>query len=330
MNRDSVPSPNDLIAVVCAAERALVLGIGGGGDVVGALAVARLCESLGTQFVLGGVAWERIPIDPHPGPRPLSEIRGGRPLGEAAVLAGPETGTPEGVAFSEARMAAHLGAETVLVDVSGGTAGAAAGIAAAVTELGCDLLVCVDVGGDVLARGDEPGLASPLCDAVMVAAALRVAAGEHIARGDGRVKPLLAVIGPGCDGELTAAEVLVRVAELARAGTWLGTWGLTPEIVAELDAAATLVPTEASLQVVRCARGEVGNAYIRGGRRRVELGPVGALTFVFDPVAAPSEALPLAHAVVDADSIEEARAALAARGILTELDYERSRAGEGP
>jgi hypothetical protein len=310
-----------LLTVVGRAERALVLGIGGGGDVVGALAVARLCESLGTPFVLGGVAWERTPVDPHPGPRPLAEIRGGRPLGEAVVLARPETGTPEGVAFSEARMAAHLGAETVLVDVSGGPAGAAAGIAAALTELGCDLLVCVDVGGDVLAHGDEPGLASPLCDAVMVAAALHLA---------GRVKPLLAVIGPGCDGELTVAEVLGRVAELARAGTWLGTWGVTPEIAAELDAATTLVPTEASLQVVRCARGELGAAYIRRGRRRVELGPVGALTFFFDPVAAPSEALPLAHAVSDAASIEEGRAALAARGIHTELDYERSRAGEGP
>ena len=192
---------------------------------------------------------------------------GGARWAIAAVLAGPETATPEGVAFSEARMAAHLGAETVLVDVTGGTAGAAAGIAAAVTELGCDLLVCVDVGGDVLAHGDEPGLASPLCDAVMIAAALNVA---------DRVKPLLAVIGPGCDGELTAGEVLARVAELARAGAWLGAWGLTPETVAELDAAAGQVPTEASLQVVRCARGEVGQALIRGGRRSVELGPGGS------------------------------------------------------
>jgi hypothetical protein len=286
--------------------------------VVGALAVALVCESLGTPFVLGGVAWERLPIDPHPGPRPLAQIRGGRPLGEAAVLAGPETATPEGVAFSEARMAAHLGAETVLIDVAGGTAGAAAGIAGAVTELGCDLLVCVDVGGDVLAHGDEPGLASPLCDAVMVAAALNVA---------GRVKPLLAVIGPGCDGELTIGEVLARVAELARGGAWLGTWGLAPETAAELDAAAGLVPTEASLQVVRCARGEVGHALIRGGRRSVELGPVGALTFVFDPLAAPPEALPLARAVAKAGSIEQGRAALAARGVKTELDYERDRAG---
>ena len=98
---------------------------------VGALAVARLCEALGTPFVLGGVAWERIPIDPHPGPRPLADIRGGRPLGTAAVLAGPGTATPEGVEFSEAGMAAHLETETVLLDVSGGTMSAAEGIAAA-------------------------------------------------------------------------------------------------------------------------------------------------------------------------------------------------------
>ncbi len=97
------------MAAVRAARRALVLGIGGGGDVVGALAVARLCESLGTPFALGGVAWERFAIDPHPGPRPMAEIRGGRALGDAAVLAGPQTATPEGVPFAEARMAAHLG-----------------------------------------------------------------------------------------------------------------------------------------------------------------------------------------------------------------------------
>ena len=119
--------------------------------------------------------------------------------------------------------------------------------------------MCVDVGGDVLARGDEEGLASPLCDAVMVAAALRAVL----------PRALLAVIGPGCDGELTQAEVAGRVAELARAGTWLGTWGLTPPIADELEAAAKLVPTEASRQVVRCARGEVGRRTTSGGAAAV-------------------------------------------------------------
>src|SRR3954451_13535250 len=85
-----------LIQRIQGARRALVLGIGGGGDVVGALAVARFCESLGTPFALGGVAWERFAIDPHPGPPAIAEIRGGEPLGVGAVLAGPETATVEG------------------------------------------------------------------------------------------------------------------------------------------------------------------------------------------------------------------------------------------
>jgi hypothetical protein len=286
--------------------------------VVGALAVARLCEALGTPFVIGGVAWERLPIDPHPGPRPLEEIRGARPLGTGAVLASPGTTTPEGVPFSESRMAEHLGAETVLIDVSGGAAGAASGLASALDRFDCDLLVCVDVGGDVLAVGDEPELASPLCDAVMVAASLDT----EEAHG-----PILAVVGPGCDGELSTAEVLGRVAALARGGAWMGSWGVTPDAADELEAAARLVPTEASLQVVRCVRGESGKDAIRGGRRQVELGPVGALALLFDLRAAAGE-LPLAEAVKGSGSIEDARAALAARGVRTELDYERERAAE--
>ena len=67
-------------------------------------------------------------------------------------------------------MAGHLGTETVLIDVSGGAGGAATGIAEAAEALGCDLVLGVDVGGDALSRGDEPGLASPLCDAMMIAA----------------------------------------------------------------------------------------------------------------------------------------------------------------
>ena len=288
---------------------------------MGALAVGRLCESLGTPFVLGGVAWERIVVDPKPGPRPVAEIAGARPLGPGAVLASPETTTADGGPFCESLMAAHLGTDTVLLDVSAGPGTAAAGIVAAAEELDCDLAVYVDVGGDVLAHGDEPGLASPLCDAVMVAAAVEAA---------GRAPPLGAVFGPGCDGELHADEVLDRIAELAAAGGWLGAWGLSPEIADELEMAAATVPTEASLQPVRCARGELGESPIRGGRRSVHLGPVGALTLFFDPVVLFEREGSLAGAVAGTASIEEGRAAMERLGIRTELDYERSRAGEGP
>jgi hypothetical protein len=295
--------------------------MGGGGDVVGSLAIARFCEGLGTPFALGGIAWERIVVDPRPGPRPLAEIAGGRRLGEHAVLANGETSTADGVPFSEALMARHLGEPTVLIDVTGGPAGVAAGLGASASELDCDLVVLADVGGDVLATGSEPGLASPLCDAVVLAGALELAAG-------GGPRPLLAVIGAGCDGELTPTEVVERLAAGARAGALMGAWGLTPAVADELEVAASASYTEASMQVVRCARGEIGEVPIRGGRRTVHLGPVGAITFFLNPLAGLEATAPLAAAVGETMGIEPARERLEALGIRTELDYERERAAE--
>ena len=288
--------------------------MGGGGDVVGALAVTRLLDDLGTDWVLGGVAWERSPIDPRPGPRSLDQIRGGRPCGSAAVLTDGGTKTVDGVELSESKMAVHLGRPVLLLDITRGPSALAAGLREAATELGCDAIVLLDVGGDVLAHGNEPGLASPLCDAVMLAAGM-------ILR-----DTIGAVYGPGCDGELTPAEVLARITELQSAGALLGAWGLTPDACELVEDAAKVVPTEASLMAVRCARGERGTVDIRGGRRHVELTPLGALTFFFDPLAAASAAVPLATAVAPAGSLEEAHEALTGMGIKTELELERERA----
>lgn len=296
-----------------------MIGIGGGGDVVGSLAVARLCESLATPFVLGGVAWERFAVDPYPGPRSIEQIVGGRRLDGSAVVADAATATPEGVRFCEAGMSGFLGEPTLLVDVTGGPGSIAGGILAAAGELRCDLAVYVDIGGDALAEGSEPGLASPLCDAVMLAGARRAAAAGLPALG--------AVLGSGCDAELTVEEVLRRLSVLGEASAWVGAWAMPPAIADELEAAAGVIPTEASLQAARCARGEIGPSTIRGGRRTVPLGPVGGIGFFFDPLA-DGRCLPLAHAVADASDLESAREALEALGIRTELDYERDRAAE--
>src|SRR5262249_29685966 len=226
----------------------------------------------------------------------------------------------DGVSFSEARMAAHLGKPVLLLDINGGPAGVADGLGEAMAELDCDLLLLLDVGGDVLAHGDEPGLASPLCDAVMLAA------GATLARRGTDV--IAAVYGPGCDGELTAAEVLERIGAVGGAGALLGAWGLTPSACDLVEAAAETVPTEASLQAVRCARGERGTVRIRSGRREVELTPVGALTFFFDPLQTLETAAPLATAVLPAGSLEEAHEALLDLGVSTELELERARARE--
>jgi hypothetical protein len=151
-----------------------------------------------------------------------------------------------------------------------------------------------------------------------------LAAGLHL---EGRLDAVAAVVGAGCDGELTVAEVLDRVAALAAAEAWIGTSSVSRAEADELERAAAACGTEASMQIVHCARGEVGEGEIRGGRRRVPLGPTGAVTFYFD-LAAAAAALPLVAAVAGTDGLQGANDALEQLGITTELDYERHRAAE--
>jgi len=284
------------------------VGIGGGGDVVGA-AACRI--ALGVDAVVGGLTWERRVVDPLPGPRRLDELVGARMLNDAVALADGETTGPGGVRFAESRVAELTGEDVVLVDPHPAPAAIGAALSEAVRELGCDHLILLDVGGDVLAHGDEPGLGSPLADAVMLAA------GTHA-----DVPVTLAVWGAGCDGELTPTEVSERLAEVWAAGGALGTCGLSEQQAAELEPVVAAVPTEASAMALRSARGGHGRAAIREGRRHVELTPLAGLLFLLDVGATVRSAARLADAVRDAEGLNEANSILRRLGVGTELDYE--------
>ncbi|MGE5617541.1 MAG: DUF1152 domain-containing protein [Candidatus Woesearchaeota archaeon] len=310
----------DAESVLRSARRPLVIGMGGGGDVVGALATAELTRIYdGASPVLGGLAWERRPIDPEPGPRRAAEIEDGEELAPGILLAGPSTRVrTREVYFAESRMAEFLGEATLLLDLSGGPAAIADGLAEAVSQLGCDLVIFVDVGGDVLAQGDEPGLRSPLCDALMLAVAMRLGRLGHDVLG--------ALFGVGCDAELTPAEVLGRLAEVAAAGGLAGARGLTGPVAERLERAMELVTTEASAQAVRAFRGVSGEVSIRGGARTVELSSLASVTFYLDVEATIGAVGRLARAVDPAQSLEEANEALNQLGVRTELDLEREAA----
>jgi hypothetical protein len=305
-----------LLAALAAAERVLAVGIGGGGDVVGALAVAELGRALGTPATVGGLSWERRPIDPLGGPRRMSEIAGVRRLNEHAGLAGADTTGPGGFRFAESHMARHLGEPVLLLDPGGGPAAVAQALAGAARELHCDLVVLTDVGGDVLAHGDEAGLSSPLADAVCLASAPLLAE-----RG---VALLGALFGTGCDGELTPEEVLARLTEVGDAGGYLGAWGPGSAQLERLEAAVAQIPTEASAMALRCARGVLGATPIRDGRRTVQLTAAGGLVYFFDPLVAFGSAARCAQLVAQAGSLAQANTILLAHGIATELEWEAS------
>ena len=180
------------------ARRPLVIGMGGGGDVVGALASAELARIYdGAEPARGR---------PELGATPDRSRRRGRgawtrsrePRWWLPACCWPGRGPGCAVATCtsrESRMARSWPDRRCCVTIDGGPAAIAAGLAAALTALDGDLLLFVDVGGDVLAHGDEPGLRSPLCDAMLLAAAQQLgAAGAPV---------LLGLFGSGCDSELT-------------------------------------------------------------------------------------------------------------------------------
>ena len=308
------PSLEDIIR---ASSRALVIGVGGGGDVVGALAAARFLEFCGLEFVLGGLSWERYVFDPVPGPRRLADVENVRVLHEYAWMVNAQSRTKTGIYFAESKMSAVQRTEVLLIDINGGVNGALNGLQAAMKELNTDLLLGLDVGGDSLAQGHEPGLRSPLADSIMLAAFT-----ELQARGQ---RTLWGVFGYGSDGELSVDEIEIALSKVAAAGGLLGAWSLTGKTAAELEEVIRTVPTEASAVPVQCFRGATGESKIRSGQRTVRLTPLTALTFFISPgVLYDTLSLP-AQAVRACPSLETANDALHAIGIGTELDLERER-----
>ena len=143
---------------------------------------------------------------------------------------------------------------------------------------GADTLILVDGGVDLILRGDETSIGTPTEDLAMLAAARRVRVGRR----------LVACLGFGSelrDG-IRHAQALARMAELRRLGGFLGA-SMLDEATAEGRAyASALAHVQDHQQGVRTshvqrvvlgsARGEFG------GEGDVWLSPLSALVWYFD------------------------------------------------
>ena len=302
--------------LVRSSSRALILGVGGGGDVVGALATARFLEFCGLEFILGGLSWERNVYDPIPGPRKLSEVRNVDALHSFAWMANSRSQTDTGVYFAESRMAAALAKQVLLIDINGGVEGVVNGIETATKELQADLLVGIDVGGDSLAQGHEPGLRSPLADSIMLAAFAELAK-------RGR-RTLWGVFGYGSDGELTVDEIEAALSKLAAADGLQGAWGCLPQRSPRKSRRLSKpCPPEPVPFLWECFRGAWGIRTIRGRKRTLKLTPLTTLTFFMAPEKLYESLSRPAQAVRESASLDKANNALHGLGIYTELDFER-------
>ena len=285
----------------------LYVAAGGGGD---AIAAALLHDDPQTRPVILTYAWERLLLDPVPGPRSVTDFDhlDLDVPGLAEITTSTEARPPARSPLS--RLSETLDARLFLLDPTDGAQGMREQVHAAVAHLQPDEVIVVDVGGDILARGDEPGLRSPLADALALAAV------EGL---DIPTRVLMA--GPGLDGELTEAEALHRVDALG--GHLYRT--LTAEDTHHIGDALDWHPTEATRLLVAAAHGYRGTVEIRDQGSLVHLTDRSANVYRLDAHRV-QDANPLARVLAGSRSLTEANDLT--RDLLgrTELDYETTKA----
>jgi hypothetical protein len=170
----------------------------------------------------------------------------------------------------------------------------------------------VDVGGDILAHGDEPTLRSPLADSLVLAATADI--------DDVR----LIITGPGIDGELPESLILDRYEQL---GAKL-VHRLSVADVTDFRPLLEWHPSEATGLLCAAAAGTRGTAEIRDQGFPVSL----------------SDRTPEVHAIPDggaftsnriarelrrSSSLADVETTLRALGRESEIDYERRKAERG-
>ncbi|NIP29871.1 MAG: DUF1152 domain-containing protein [Candidatus Dadabacteria bacterium] len=297
-------------------KNAVLLGIGGGGDIVGTLPTANFLKLHGITSILGGLAWERSVFDPVPGPRKFKEVSNVKTLNEVVWKANKNSSTITGVKFAESGVSEVTGKETLLVDINHGPDKVAEGLLDACKKLNADILIGIDVGGDAVAFGHENGLASPLADAIMTSALYKL---------NSEIPTLMGIFGFGSDGELTLEELENSFKTIAQNNGLLGSWGMTLETLKLMKEVIEVVKTEASRLPVEYALGNFKNALIRSGTRKVELNLCSTATFYIDTNVVFKKISKPAQTVFNCHSLEEANTALNKIGIKTELDLENEK-----
>lgn len=108
-------------------RKALAFGIGGGGDIVSTIPVAGFLKHFGFEVYHGSIIWDRIVVDPKPGPRSLAELEGVEIVNETVGIANTKTKTKDGIIPNIARSARHFG-KVVALDITKGVTKLAEGV----------------------------------------------------------------------------------------------------------------------------------------------------------------------------------------------------------
>ncbi|TQL21167.1 hypothetical protein FBY37_3144 [Streptomyces sp. SLBN-134] len=251
-------------------------------------------------------AWDRLLIDPLPGPRGADSFTGLEPVTQS-VRSVPAEAQPIAPAGSTLpRLATELPHTLALLDPHHGAEGITRQLEELVSHLAPASIDLLDVGGDILAQGDEPTLKSPLAHALTLAACCQVNAPIR-----------LLVAGPGLDGEIsptTCALCSALPSTPSRPRTWRRS-----------AASWKWHPSEATAMLAATARGARGICEVRDAGLPVPLTDEGPTVHEVDLDDAVSRNS-LAPAIMTIATLDEAEAHSREICGFSEIDYERNKA----
>jgi hypothetical protein len=249
----------------------LLVAAGGGGDVIAAAMVQRALSECGARqpFYYASYAWERREVDPLPGPRRPTAFAALKPVGRWNFQVTASTVTRAPARSSLPQLAADFATPIFLLDPRHSAVGLRRQLRELIRLLELDRVAVVDVGGDILAQGDEPTLRSPLADFLVLAASTDLDTDTRIL-----------VVGLALDGELGHDYALQRCRALsARAPSFC----LTAERVRSFEPVFERHPSEVTGLVWLSVMGYSGRAEIRDEGLIVDLSLHGADVYEFDP-----------------------------------------------
>jgi hypothetical protein len=287
-----------------------MIAAGGGGDAIAAAIVAasRFAEPADILTY----SWDRLLIDPLPGPRDPSSFEGLEKIGRYNCRVLPTTAPISPAGSTLPRLASELNARLWLIDPRGGALGLADQIHELAELLGTDVIEVIDVGGDILARKAEHTAHGALADTLVLA-------GVSSVQSDAGVM----LAGLGLDGEPTPEHLLSR----NRAVSTQNAFHIDRKGVGDFGRVFEWHPSEVTGLLWAATMGARGVAEIRSEGLRVTLEDDSTLiktVRVHDII----KNNPLVDAVTGSRSLHEAEAALRLVGCPSEIDYERRRASK--
>lgn len=290
----------------------LMVAAGGGGDVLAAAMIERATRQHEQQAVFASWSWERLIVDPVPGPRDPSGFTGLHRHGRWNYRVSAQTvSRPSGTSLLP-QLADSLQIELYLLDPRQGAMGLHRQLAELAGLVQAEIVEIVDVGGDILATGWEADLRSPLADSLVLAASTELGPPTEVL-----------VAGAGLDAELPHQMVRQRCQALG-GEPWRR---LGPADAEPLVSVLEWHPSEVTGLLLRAAQGYRGIAEVRDGGYRVHLSDQSPDVYRIRHAAA-LQINELARRLRTTKSMAAAEEVVRAFGRTSEIDHER-RKSEG-